>query len=353
MRFVSPPMRLLLSVPFVRRNLLHWLRWLNPFTERDLLERYANFLEISYLKTQREVFELVRGYYPLDTRFVVLPMDMEFMGAGKVPKAYSAQLEELAELCRDPEYGENILPFVAVDPRRPNYMALLEKFVEQYNFRGIKLYPNLGYFPTDIRLAPMWAYANQQDLPIITHCSPGGIFQKFLPPPSERINPLTNALVLVTQPRQFARYYADPDLYLPILERYPNLRLCLAHFGGDEEWVRYYERPWLGVAGKSAAVDATRSWFSKIIDLFRSERFPNLYTDIAYTVFDVVENMPLLKVILNDEIIRKHVLFGSDFYMATREKFEERRVSILLRSFIEEDFFRQIACENPRRFLAE
>jgi predicted TIM-barrel fold metal-dependent hydrolase len=345
-------MRLLLQVPFVRKNLVRWLRWLNPFSDRDLLERYANFLDISYLNSQREIFELLRGYYPLNTVFVVLPMDMDYMGAGKMPQPYEEQLAELEELCNSADYGEQIIPFIAIDPRRPGFMDLLTHWVEEHNFRGIKLYPNLGYYPSSPALAPLWQYAESRQLPIISHCSPGGIFQKHLPNPQERINPLTGSLLASTSPRQFARHFADPDQYVPVLEKHPYLKLCLAHFGGDEEWLRYYQQPWLGVSGnRKAGIASERSWFNKIVDLLRSEKYPNLYTDIAYTVFNLTDNMPLLKVILNDPLVRERVLFGSDYYMVEQERFEERRLSILLRSVVEEDLFGKIANENPRRFL--
>lgn len=50
----------------------------NHFLNRDLFHRYANLARLSDKKSQRELFEVMRSYYPADTRFVILPMGMAF-----------------------------------------------------------------------------------------------------------------------------------------------------------------------------------------------------------------------------------------------------------------------------------
>jgi hypothetical protein len=50
-------------------------------------------------------------------------------------------------------------------------------------------------------------------------------------------------------------------------------------------------------------------------------------------------------------MIRKRVLFGSDFYMSRREQITEKELSIMLRSRLGEELFFQIANVNPKKYL--
>ena len=63
-----------------------------PFTDRDLIDRYINFVEVALEGKQSEVLDKLKGYYPNgsvdQTKFIVLPMDMEHMMAGKSQEGY-------------------------------------------------------------------------------------------------------------------------------------------------------------------------------------------------------------------------------------------------------------------------
>ena len=93
------------------------------------------------------------------------------------------------------------------------------------------------------------------------------------------------------------------------------------------------------------------NWLTKIMQMIRSEEFPNLYTDISYTMFDFEENMPFLSVFLENDTVRSKVLFGSDYYMTKQEDLSERAVSMRLRHALGGDVFRQISLDNPTRWL--
>jgi hypothetical protein len=90
----------LMKLPYLRRPLRFLLVNLNPFSNRDLFERYSNFIKISTKGSQEGVFNVVRGYYPLETKFVVLPMDMAYMDAGPVLVDIDAQHDELHQLAQ-------------------------------------------------------------------------------------------------------------------------------------------------------------------------------------------------------------------------------------------------------------
>lgn len=336
--------------PFLRaiagsRGLLRFLQRLDG-TDRDRLERYARILEISRSRSQEEVFEIVRGFYPQSTRFVVLPMDMTFMGAGRLRASIDDQHAELARL-RD-AYPDLIVPFAAVDPRHPDVVERTIRLLEEDGFRGIKLYPPLGYHPNDPALAPLYAYAAERGFPVMTHCSRGGVHYRGEPTERMLTDPVSGArLPRLERPALVARL-TDPDNYLPILAAHPKLKICLAHFGGAGDWESYLKDPWL--AGNKSA---TKSWLAKIADVLKSGAYENLYTDISFTVFADDEYVHLLKVLLSDARIRSRVLFGSDFYVVEDARLEERRRSVRVRSVLGEELFHTIAEVNPRRYLRE
>ena len=84
-----------------------------------------------------------------------------------------------------------------------------------------------------------------------------------------------------------------------------------------------------------------------------SGRYPNLYADISYTIFNFKENATLLSALLEEERIGGRILFGSDYYMVKNETYSEKRLSIDLRSILGEDKFWRIANTNPQKFLGE
>ena len=156
-----------------------WLmRSLWPFSSRDGLHRYANFMAVAAYSNQEEIFARVRGRYPLDTQFIVLPMDMRGMRRGRSRQNIREQHLELKALAD--KYPDQIIPFVHIDPRSQTAFSGPEpvEFIKEFHeagFKGIKLYPPLGYSPQDELLRPIYAYASEHDLPIMTHCSRGGV----------------------------------------------------------------------------------------------------------------------------------------------------------------------------------
>jgi hypothetical protein len=94
------------------------------------------------------------------------------------------------------------------------------------------------------------------------------------------------------------------------------------------------------------------SWLAKILDLIRDGKHPNLWTDISYTLF-ADEYVYLLKVLLSDDRVRSHVLFGSDFYVVENAELEERRRAVRVRAVLGENVFRTIAEVNPNKYLGE
>ncbi|MEO1406926.1 MAG: amidohydrolase family protein [Pseudomonadota bacterium] len=318
-----------LRQPYIRTPLIWVLRQGIFWREGDVGERAARFADIGRMGSQKEIFDVVSGYYPRGTRFIVLPMDMAFMKRGKPPKEIREQHDELAELARDAEGA--VIPFAAIDPRRENVLDELKRCRDK-GFRGVKLYPPLGYRPDDkVLMDDIYPYCLENGLPIMSHCSRGGVRQRNLSNSEQE-------------------KLASPAAFRAVLERFPELHVCLAHFGGDQDWNDYlgppHRRP-------SSGRDEFRrnNWLTQILDMLRSEQYPNLWTDISYTAFEFQQNVPVLNIFLNEKKILNRVLFGSDFYMTEIAKVSERRVSMELRHGIGDDKFRQIAHVNPDVYL--
>ena len=316
-------------VPAARIKPLRWvlrmaMKGIIPWTKNDKVHRYANFIKAAYRKTQEANLERLMSYYPSGTHFIVLPMDMAYMGAGKVKEDIEAQHAELARLKADPKYRDILIPFAHIDPRRPGALGRLKNLVENDGFKGVKIYPTLGYGPDNpILMDQIYPYMIEKNIPLMAHCSPGSVNSHDIT-------------------RKEAHAFADPDNYQGVMDVHPELKVCLGHFGGIGEWRRHLN---------SSNNTDNQTWLSKIRKMILSGNYPNLYTDISYTIFNFQENVSFLKVLLEDDRLRSRVLFGSDFYMVESEKYPERRLSIDLRSDLGGPWFWEIANTNPKRYI--
>ena len=82
---------------------------------------------------------------------------------------------------------------------------------------GESMYNYYGIPPTDPRLEAYWKVAEEFGIPIGIHADSG--------PPIDRVDK--------TERPNYSPQYADPSLLKPILEKYPELKVYLMHFGGE------------------------------------------------------------------------------------------------------------------------
>lgn len=309
---------------------------LNPFSDKDVLDRYIKFASTGRMDSQEKIFLQCKKYYPKETSFAVLPMDMAFMGAGKVPREYTDQLDELAALKK--KYPQ-LIPFVHIDPRRHGFFRLLKHYVEQHGFGGVKIYPSLGYFPYDERLMPLYEYCEANGLPVTSHCSPYNPVH-FKGKKSELVQLLKESASPINikgmSRKDMCALFTYPGNWKLVLERFPKLKLYLAHFGSAYYWEKFLTEP-----------DNEHNWFSIIKSMMKT--YDNLYSDVSFTLHDK-RFFPLLKVLMSNEKLQKQILFGSDYYMVQTES-NERRFSLELRAYLGEDHFKRIAVENPKAFF--
>jgi predicted TIM-barrel fold metal-dependent hydrolase len=251
---------------------------------------------------------------------------------------------------------------------------VIRSYFEKGIFQGIKLYPALGYFPFDRRLKPVYDLALEFDLPVISHVIRGAVYYRG--PKEYSSHPYTGKPLDGKKPEDFTAHFTHPLNFEILLNpshlskyweisqqeaaKYSNLKICLGHFGGEDEWRKFLENPWIPEKTNSLDINNWRptcnpdsesqfSWFSICRDLMR--KYPNVYADISYTLaFEYT--YPLLKVVLEtDEKVRERTLFGTDFYVVSKAS-SERKIAIKARAYLGNDLFTQIATINPVEFLS-
>jgi predicted TIM-barrel fold metal-dependent hydrolase len=410
-RFTKGVSPIPLRISFLRHSGI--LRWIIKRAENAgsaTIQRISNFIVHSFnveqnkVKSQKEIISDLKSYYPKGTKFVIHTMDMDFMIDGKEQSnsKFNEQLRDFTSIMSTNSNKGLLFPFIHADPRRlekyPFYFKRLSCYLRKGIFAGIKIYPALGYFPFDKRLKPVYDLALELNLPITAHCSVGPVYYRGSVSDFSNMNfykngklfhPYTKKELPGKKPKHFSQHFTHPLNYACLFdaeflseywgispadaEKYKKLKICLAHYGGAEEWERYLKFPWSPQSAdpldlkywnhtirKSGLLyrisnffapeppDRRASWFSIISDLLKEHT--NLYSDVSFSLSDA-DMLPLLKLILTkNDFINGRILFGSDFYMVSF-KGAERELSIRLRSYLGEELFKIIAYDNPKKFL--
>lgn len=423
----------LLAIPYGRKIAMIIIRNSKKlstlFISEDQLKfitRYVSIGRFAYYKEQNAIFKRLVKQYPKDTQFIVLPMDMEFMDAGKVKPIgnYQIQMEKLKKIkLKNPDI---IHPFVFVDPRRDNVGSIpllkwknsegkviledcfIKDYIEKSNFAGFKIYPALGYFPFDEKLLPLWKYAADNNLPIMTHCIRGTIFYRGNKKKEWYYHPIIKDVKSADEYMLLSKSYnidysvdfTHPLNYLCLLDPFllkewikkcnkpelfdlfgysektdslksnlSNLKICFGHYGGDDEWKKFTERDRDNyshkMVGHSKGIEFLNTknpdlsygglmdiwknadWYSIISSLIM--QYPNIYADLSYIIHEQ-EIFPLLKQTLNNPALKEKILFGTDFYVVRNHNSEKGLLAETMASLSTEEFD-LIARENPINYL--
>ncbi|NQT78460.1 MAG: hypothetical protein HQ565_12150 [Bacteroidetes bacterium] len=381
--------------------------------------------------------------YPEGTGFVILPMDMQYMEAGKIRKLknrkdpkggrldpYARQMEVLASMKKHPRYKDRFYPFVFVDPRREEVIekiffkyridngkviledCFIKDYIEDHKFNGFKIYPALGYYPFDETLLPLWKYAADNRIPVMTHSCRGVIYYRGKKKHEWDTHPIFEGSrgnkkygplrLMETKNSEFTNNFTHPLNYLCLLEEkllrkvvgkssndnvrnlfgYSNpetplkhnleqLKLCFGHFGGDDEWTKFLDsdrdqyskqmvkRPNHGVTfltnlqgvnkqGKIEQLWRFTDWYTIICSIML--QYPNVYADLSF-ILKTTEIQPLLnQTLINYPELSNKVLFGTDFYVVRHHK-SDKQMLAEVRDELTINQFDQIARENPMKFL--
>lgn len=265
---------------------------------------------------------------------VNLPMDLEhaYRRREALDIPYPLQLQATLRACR--AQAGKLVSFVFFDPRRADALDLVKHHCESHpeQFKGVKVYPSLGYLPLGTRQLPqahpawdgklreLYAYCAANRLPITTHCSRGGVH-------SDHPATFQGRSVPSGDLSWFYRTFSAPLRWLPVLREFPDLKLNLAHFGGGAFW-----RP-EPKQGKGHPDDAMwrydafigkSDWREDIVTLMES--FPGVYTDLSYHPYSLhPEEEELnhyrteLAAFLKVPGVANRVMFGSDMHLVRLE----------------------------------
>jgi predicted TIM-barrel fold metal-dependent hydrolase len=339
----------------VRKILLGILKRI-PFSVGGLqLKRYAALVEVAINKYQDQVFETLRSNYTAEARFILLTMNFDYM-TGDAPAGnynhYETQLHEALEVKK--LYGDKALPFLFIDPRKGANECLKQLhfyFDQNYNrgIAGIKIYPSLGYYPFHPNMENVYAFAEAHQIPIITHTNKdGGAYYagRFTPqvmsynsfnPTAETssfLNSQLSPFPSFKNPRSYANIMMHPVTYYDVLRKFPKLKICLAHFGGDEELLNQDDQ-------------SDKYNWTRTIKALMTE-FDNVYTDVSFTLISHKANRRILADMTNPVFSRK-ILFGTDFFMTAPydndKKLTENFLGVLA------SHTRQLTETNPVVFL--
>lgn len=263
-------------------------------------------------------------------------------------------------------------------------------------FWGVKMYPRLGYSPSDFvcypHLREFYGACESKGIPITAHCGPGGmsisdyfLYERYDEGRYLDIREKCGSYSLKHAAERFdgvvagTRGQDSPARWEEVLQKYPKLKLNLAHFGSSDTWKTCAG---FGKMDRDLSGDTDsgkkykkhhlyRDWTKKIAELVQNDRYENVYTDISFFVNndpswffgaghdrdDVAEDMVYL--LKKYPSLKDRILMGSDWYMIEKAGEEGigdylRKMFCMLRTVskgVGYDAWHQFSLVNPLRFL--
>ena len=213
----------------------------------------------------------------------------------------------------------------------------------------------------------------------MTHCTRGGSFYlgRFesllntgalrveslnetaasMPSIRSRIANVMNDASVQKKNKVWCNIFGHPENYKPVLDKYPKLKICLAHLGGSYE-VRRLANSSDNEGAKDYPPYLMDNWTEQVIELMKE--YENVYSDISYTLSDE-KAMPLIVNMFRQSnmtdnfgkpLINK-LLYGTDFYLTQQEvKGDEPSLeNTFLNSFNQQEIT-AIAITNTTAYLS-
>lgn len=192
---------------------------------------------------------------------VILPEDVTTKAGDTIVS--NEEIKKLVEF-----YPDRLIGFASVDPKRKDAVEILRKAFTELDLKGLKLNPsNQGFMPNDFDLMkPIYDICMEYNKPILFHAG-------------------------MTWIKNAHSKYSHPLLFEDVALEYPDLRICLAHYG----W------PWI--------MDTTMLIL----------KYPNVYADTALLYFDSPKqffdttfNVQMGEYWI-DRMLSDKVIFGSNY----------------------------------------
>ncbi len=103
------------------------------------------------------------------------------------------------------KYPDRLIPFAGVDPRRLGAVDLFERAIKEWNMKGLKLQPAVGFYPNDQKCYLLYQKCVEFDIPVLIHTGPE------IPPMQSK--------------------YGMPLLLDEVAMDFPKLKIIAAHAG--------------------------------------------------------------------------------------------------------------------------
>lgn len=259
-------------------------------------------------------------------------------------KAKSFEIQRDALIALEKKNKGTVFPFMSYDPRRAgNLDAIKVNVGTDKSFRGVKLYPPLGFSAAHPAMMDkqkgLYAWCVANDIPITAHCSCPG-----MPTMNDRLYIPHGSLVYDGDSRKVivmemdevidfserdnsfkSQYFNHPEIWLKVLDAFPSLRLNLAHFGGNND-----------------------EWRKLIADMINANSYQNLYTDISCrTEPDVLKK--IREYYDRSDAVKRRLMYGSDFTILLLSS-DLKDLSAVIETVFPADLA-NIYEDNARRFL--
>lgn len=255
---------------------------------------------------------------------------------GETSSYFKYVTQQIPQMCQlNEKLGNKVIGFVAFDPKRVNSLEIITTAIKDYNFKGVKFYPALGYKASENpdseieeRINALFKHCEDKDIPILSHCNNGG-FEAY--PKKSGAN-------------------SNPKYWEKVLKKYPNLRLCLAHAGGIYGWFSE-NKPQDIIEVEELALntldDKNKEWNNSYAQMVYKLciTYKNVYCDAAYLdeVYDNndIENYKkrLLSLWSKEQKypFYKKMMYGSDWHMLFREGKQDTYYTKYLELFEDKD----------------
>ncbi|MEI8140358.1 MAG: amidohydrolase family protein [bacterium] len=293
-------------------------------TAAETLGDFLDFLRIALLPNIDQVTDEILGQ--LRRGDALVPLMMDIIGTKPLKRDLSLFPKQLDSTSRQIlRYPGRVLPFVKASGHRKGTgnhdtaFDYVKKAVETMGFVGVKLYPSLGYDLASV--ADVLEYCNDNDLPVLLHCNRTG-FKRG----------------------DGDEAFTHPRLWDPILKKHKSLKVCFAHFGGDE------------FVATHIAPDLNYDNWTEVIHQLILYYPGRVFTDISFNTLpmskapNAAAYLPKLKTFIADPEMRSAILWGTDFFMV-RQRCRDINYEQYYRKQLGADQFRVIAEDNPQVFL--
>jgi predicted TIM-barrel fold metal-dependent hydrolase len=196
---------------------------------------------------------------------VVFTVDWESQ-SGRRPVPNEEVLEGAAN------YSDVLIPFASVDPARPDAVERARRLIDEYDVRGFKFHPNLqAFFPNDRAAYPLYEVIAEAGLPALFHTGHSGIGSGLPGGGGVRLK------------------YSNPIHVDDVAADFPDLAIVLAH--------------------------PSFPWQDEAISIAMHK--PEVYIDLSGWS---PKYFPPQLVRYANTLLKRQVLFGSDFPMITPER---------------------------------